>query len=103
MFTVIMQLSPLALDHVKRPRLCSPIEFGSFGVAGVSGDGPYVENWADLKQGVFNDAGFQVSISPSSTETISVLCEIAIGREATRTMSLTNAGLFSNVGASCPR
>ncbi len=40
-----MVLSPLAGDHVHRPRHRGPLDNVEYGVVGSPGDGPYVEVW----------------------------------------------------------
>ena len=91
-------LSPLAADHVHRPRHRGPLEDASYGVSGVPGDGPYVEIWTRVEGGVVARAAFRTPGCPSSTAAASVLCGLAEGREATRVMELTGEDLLKVLG-----
>jgi len=91
-------LSPLAADHVQRPRNRGPLENASYGVSGTPGDGPYVEIWARVEGGVIREAGFRTPGCPSSTAAASMLCELAKGREAARVLELTGEDLERLLG-----
>lgn len=93
-----MTLSPIAADHVHRPRHRGPLENAAYGVSGVPGDGPYVEIWARVESGVVREAAFRTPGCPSSTAAASMLCELAEGREAARVASLTGEDLLAVLG-----
>ncbi len=93
-----MVLSPLAADHVHRPRHRGPLEDAAYGVSGSPGDGPYVEIWARVENGTVREAAFRTPGCPSSTAAASLLCEIAAGREAARVADLTGDDLLRLLG-----
>ncbi len=70
----------------------------SYGVAGSPGDGPYVEIWAKVEDGRVLDASFRTPGCPSSTAAASMLCELAIGREASKLAALTAEDLLAVLG-----
>jgi NifU-like protein involved in Fe-S cluster formation len=74
------------------------LENASYGVSGVPGDGPYVEVWARLEDGVVREAAFRTPGCPSSTAAASVLCGLAEGREADRLAGLTAEDLLRVLG-----
>lgn len=91
-------LSPLAADHVHRPRNRGPLEGASYGVSGSPGDGPYVEVWARTEGGVVREAAFRTPGCPSSTAAASLLCELAAEREAKKVADLTGEDLLRLLG-----
>lgn len=94
----VKMLSPLAADHVHRPRHRGPLESASYGVSGVPGDGPYVEIWVRLENGRILEAAFRTPGCPSSTAAASMLCELATGREAIKMGDLTEEDLLTVLG-----
>jgi NifU-like protein involved in Fe-S cluster formation len=91
-------LSPLAADHIHHPRHRGPLVDASYGVSGVPGDGPYVEIWARVEDGIVREAAFRTPGCPSSTAAASMLCELAEGREAARVVELTGEDLLTVLG-----
>lgn len=98
MYRKAMTLSPLAADHVQRPRHRGPLQDAAYGVSGSPGDGPYVEVWARVEGGVVREAAFRTPGCPSSTASASLLCELATGRDVDRVRDLTGEDLLRILG-----
>jgi NifU-like protein involved in Fe-S cluster formation len=92
-------LTDLGALHVQSPRNVGPLEGPcAYGVSGVPGDGPYVEIWAEVADGVVRRAAYRTYGCPSSVAAASVLCELAIGRDASRVASLEAGDLLAVLG-----
>lgn len=74
-------LSPIALSHIHSPRNCEPIEGAShYGQAGIPGDGPYVQLWLDVEDGLIKRTGYQCAGCFSSIACAGMAAEVLIGR-----------------------
>src|SRR5665213_3665302 len=77
-----VMFSPIAADHLYHPRRRGRLaEATHFGASGVRGDGPFVELWLRVENGIVRDAAYETHGCPSSIVAASMLCELAIGRE----------------------
>lgn len=92
-------LSPVAADHVQRPRNQGPLENAThYGVSGSPGDGPYVEIWLDVQGGTIARAGYRTPGCPSSTAAASMTCQLAIGKATDWPSQLTSNDLMMILG-----
>ena len=90
---------PLAAAQIQNPRHVGPLGGPClYGVSGVPGDGPYVEIWARVEDGILREAAYRSPGCPSSTAAAGVLCEISIGREVERVLSLDASDLMIVLG-----
>lgn len=93
-------LSPLAAAYAQSPRYAGPIQEPClYGVGGVPGDGPYVELWLLVRDGVIIQAAYRTPGCPSSMAVGGVLCALVEGRDMDRVKSLSTADLQAMVGS----
>lgn len=91
--------SPLAVEHIQRPRNQGPPErYTHYGVSGEPGGGPYAEIWLTVESGVIRSASYRTHGCPSSVGACSVLCTISTGRELERVITLTGQELLLILG-----
>lgn len=69
-------LSAAALEHVQNLRHRGPLDHAQYGVAGVPGDGPYVELWVRLDGAKVTAASFNSHGCPSSLACGSLICSL---------------------------
>lgn len=92
-------LSPLAAELVQNPRNLGCFEGHThYGVSGIPGEGPYVELWFEVQNGIVRRAGYNTPGCPSSTAAASMLCHLATGREVIKLRELTAAELLAVLG-----
>lgn len=94
-------LSPLAADHVQRPRNCGPMEGAThFGTCGSRGDGPYVEIWLQIDESEerIKRAAYRTHGCPSSIASASMLCQVVTGRTLSQALSLEAKDLILILG-----
>jgi nitrogen fixation protein NifU and related proteins len=92
-------LSSIAADHVQRPRNAGRIEDATHvGLYGSPGDGPYVQLWFVVEDGVIRGAAYETHGCPSSIAAASLLCQIVIGRPIERALLLTSDDLLKIIG-----
>lgn len=92
-------LSPVAADHVQRPRNQGPLENAThYGVSGSPGEGPYVEIWLDIRDGKIQRAGYRTPGCPSSTAAASMTCQLALGKSFEWIPSLTGQDVLTILG-----
>ena len=76
-----MGIGLLGMDHLQRPRFRGPLlDATHTGSDGTPGEGPYVQLWLAIDDGIIRDAAFQTHGCPSSIAAASVLCQLCIGR-----------------------
>jgi NifU-like protein involved in Fe-S cluster formation len=92
-------LSPLAQNLIQSPIHRGPMESAThYGVSGSPGDGPYVQIWLKIQDGIIEQAAFKTPGCPSSTAAASVLCTLITGRPPDKALSLTPKELETVVG-----
>ena len=92
-------LTELALRMVHSPLHRGPLEGATHcGVWGSPGDGPYVQIWLIVEDGVIRQAAFKTPGCPSSTATAGVLCAVITGRPVEKALELTTEDLAAVVG-----
>lgn len=75
-------LSPLAADHVQRPRNVGPLEGATHeGCCGEPGDGPFVKFWLHVEDDTIMKAAYQTHGCPSSIASASVLAQLCTGKD----------------------
>ncbi len=98
-----MVLTPIAADHVQRPRNQGPMSGAThYGVAGAPGDGPYVELWLEVRAGIIRRAAYNTPGCPSSIAAASMLCQLATGRDLTVVGEITAEELLLILGGLPP-
>lgn len=96
-------LSPIAAEHVQRPRNAGPFEGATHvGYAGVPGEGPYCVIHLRIAGGRIERAGYETNGCPSAIACASVLCQLATGREAARAGLIEPAELVLVMGGVPP-
>jgi NifU-like protein involved in Fe-S cluster formation len=81
------------------PRNVGPLEDAThFGQSGCPGDGPYVQIWVQLKDGVISRAAYATHGCPSSIASASILCQLVTGRELARASCLEAEDLVTVLG-----
>lgn len=76
-----MVLSPVAADHVSRPRNAGRFDGATHaGVGGVPGDGPYVRLWLLVEGKTVMRAGYECNGCPSSIAAASMAAQLSTGR-----------------------
>ena len=94
-----MVLSDRAIDHVARPRNRGEmVDADRIGTAGSPGDGPYVRLWLKFEGNTVLKASYETNGCPSSMACASALCELAIGREMDKLLSLEPNDLIAYLG-----
>ena len=95
-----MNLSALAVEHLARPRNRGPLPNATHrGLGGNEpGDGPFVQIWLIVENGVIRQAAFQSHGCPSSIAAASVLCMLVTNRELEKAVTLTPAELIVVMG-----
>lgn len=74
-------LSPVAQDHVARPRNAGKLECATHvGYGGTPGEGPYVVIWLEVEENKILRTGYQCNGCPSSTAVGSVATMLLTGR-----------------------
>lgn len=94
-----MVLSPVAQDHVARPRhLGKPEQFTHVGYGGVPGDGPYVTMYLDVQAGTILSCGFECNGCPSSIAAGSAAATLIHSREFAKAQTLNGADILAFLG-----
>lgn len=92
-------LSPLAADHVQRPRNVGPLEGATHeGCCGEPGDGPFVKFWLHVEDDTIMKAAYQTHGCPSSIASASVLAQLAVGRPSLWAQDITANDLLTILG-----
>lgn len=93
-------LSPLASAYAQSPRHAGPIPGPClYGAGGVPGDGPYVELWLIVKDGVIERAAFRTPGCPTSVAAAGLLCALVERRAVSNVSQLSIEDLDSVLGA----
>jgi len=66
--------------------------------ADPSGEGPYVQIWLIVMDGVIREAAFKCPDCPSSTASAGVLCALVRGRPVEKALALNSEDLLAVVG-----
>lgn len=90
--------SARTLDHVVNPRNTGPLEGGSYGCAGVPGDGPYVEFWTQVAGGVISKATYRTYGCPAAIGSASCLAELVLQRAVEFAMTISDKDLDVMLG-----
>lgn len=73
--------SPAVLDHFYNPRNTGQIAGAThFGQFGIPGDGPYVQIWLKVEEGVIARTGYETYGCPAAVGCASVLSEVLVGK-----------------------
>ena len=92
-------LSELALGYVQRPRNVGPLESPArYGVSGAPGDGPSVEVWLHVRDGVIVNAAARTHGCPSSIACAGLICDLIRGRTIEQAKLLTAEDLLTVLG-----
>ena len=92
-------LSPLAADHVQRPRNVGPLEGATHeGCCGEPGDGPFVKFWLHVDEDMITHAAYQTHGCPSSIASASMLAQLAIGHPLNWSQEITAKDLLTILG-----
>jgi nitrogen fixation NifU-like protein len=92
-------LSEFALRFVHSPLNRGPLEGAThYGESDQPGEGPYVQIWLVVEDGVISKAAFKSPGCPSSIASAGVLCALVTGREVEKALSLTAEDLLAVVG-----
>jgi len=68
------------------------------GISGSVGDGPYVQIWLKVEEGIIERAAFRTPGCPSSRAAASVLCLLITGRSVEKARTITARNLNAVVG-----
>jgi nitrogen fixation NifU-like protein len=91
--------SELAQSTMADPQYCGPLEsFTHFGVAGVPGEGPYMQIWMVIANGVICKAAYKSNGCPSSMAAGSMAARLMTGITEENTMLLTGEDLIRILG-----
>ncbi len=94
-----MTLSPIAADHVQRPRNAGPLQqFTHYGICGQPGEGPFIELWMQIDDDVIKQCTYRTYGCPNSIALASMLCQLAIGRAPATIRLLTPPELIAVLG-----
>lgn len=92
-------LSPLASEHVNRPRNCGPLEGAThYGQVGVPGEGPYVQMWLQVEHDTILSAAYRCNGCPSTIASSSLVAEIMTGRTVEQALKLTAEDVVTILG-----
>lgn len=99
--------SPAVLDHFYNPRNTGEVDGAThYGQFGIPGDGPYVQLWLKVEEGVITKTGYETYGCPASVGCASMLAEVLVGRSLetagkidARDLTLLLGGLPSGKGA----
>jgi NifU-like protein involved in Fe-S cluster formation len=92
-------LSTIAADHVHNRRNQGPLaSFTHYGMCGEKGEGPHVEIWLFIENGVIRQAAYGTHGCPSSVAAASMLCQLATGREVRKMIEFTDKELIVILG-----
>ena len=95
--------TPAVLDHVVNPRNVGPLEGATHaGVAGVPGDGPYVEMWLEVEDGHVRRAAYRTFGCPACIACASLTAQLATGRALETLTRLEPADLVTLLGGIPP-
>ena len=95
-------LSPLAADHVQRPRNQGPLEGARYGVSGEPGEGPWIEIWLRVEGDMIVDAAYGCHGCPASIASGSLTCELVRGRTLEAAARLEPSDLMAVLGGLPP-
>ena len=92
-------LSPLAADHVQRPRNNGPLDPPArYGVSGEPGEGPWVEIWLRVDGGRIIETAYRTHGCPTSIASGSMLCDLVRGRTLEQASRLEASDLLIVLG-----
>ena len=92
-------LSEFASRFVSSPANRGPLEGAThYGESDPPGDGPYMQIWLIVEDGVIRKANFKSPGCPSSSACGGVLCALVTGREVARAASLSKDDLLAVIG-----
>jgi len=92
-------LSDLAARYVQTPRNVGPLAPPArYGVSGTPGDGPSVQVWLRIKDGVIEDAAARTHGCPSSIACAGLICDLIRGRTVEQALLLTAEDLTTVLG-----
>jgi len=82
--------SAAILDRAASPRFEGPLPDATHtGVAGSPGDGPYMEMWFELRDGVIRHAAYRTYGCPAAIACGSMTAQVATGRTIEQVLRLT--------------
>lgn len=91
--------SPLAAEHIQRPRNVGPL-VGATGIGrfGSEGGGPYMTIWVRVQEDKVVDAAYQTYGCPAAIACGSLTCELARGRAVEQVLRLEPADIVTVLG-----
>lgn len=91
--------SALAVDHINCPRSVGPLGGATHhGVAGVPGDGPFVEIWFRIRDELIEDGAYRTYGCPTSIACSSIAVQILTGRSLEKARQLNHEDLVALIG-----
>lgn len=91
--------SLLARDHIENPRSCGEMPGAThYGVAGVPGDGPFVELWFALESETIKDASYRTYGCPTSIASAGIATTLLRGKTKSVALSFSESDLHVLVG-----
>jgi len=92
-------LSEFAIRFVSGPLNRGPLVGAThYGHSDQPGEGPYVQIWLIVEEGVIRAAAFKSPCCPSSSASAGVLCALVTGRNVEKALLLEPADLLAVVG-----
>lgn len=86
--------SPMALSHINNPRNVGQLEGAThYGVAGVPGDGPFVQMWFIVNGDQIERGTYKTYGCPTSIASASMIAELVAGKSVATALSLTEADI----------
>ena len=84
----------MALSHINNPRNVGPLEGAThYGVAGVPGDGPFVQLWFIVDGDQIQRGSYKTYGCPTSIASASMIAELVAGKSVETALSLTEADI----------
>lgn len=84
----------MALSHINNPRNVGPLEGAThYGVAGVPGEGPFVQMWFKVEGGQIKRATYKTYGCPTSIASASMVAELVAGKPIETALSITETDI----------
>ena len=86
----------MALSHINNPRNVGPLEGAThYGVAGVPGDGPFVQMWFIVENETIRQGTYKTYGCPTSIASASMIAELVAGKSVETALSLTERDVIA--------
>ena len=84
----------MALSHINNPRNVGPLDGAThYGVAGVPGDGPFVQMWFMIEGKTIRKGTYKTYGCPTSIASASLIAELVTGKSVEAALSLTETDI----------